>query len=114
MLGFEGLSLETVKARSLSRAKRGWGLAGTSWRRRAGSSGLRVLISKNLVWPSATAWSFHAPPPLAPLPEWPKSLWGCSSHTALQPSAQGMQTAQGDPEPCWEIPPHSGRLQKAP
>lgn len=32
--------------------------------------------------------------------------------TAL--SAQEMRAAQGDPEPCWEIPPDSGRLQKAP
>lgn len=36
------------------------------------------------------------------------------SHYATAFSAEEMQTAQGDPEPCWEIPPNSGRLQKAP
>lgn len=53
MLSAEGLSLETIKSKSLSRAKRGWGLAGTG-RGRGAVSGLQILISRDLGWPSAT------------------------------------------------------------
>lgn len=42
MLSFEGLSLETMRARSLFRAKRGWGLAGTSRGQAAVSPWLQV------------------------------------------------------------------------
>lgn len=92
--GLEGLALETVTAKSLSRAKRGWGPAGTNGERGAGSPGLRV-ISRDLVWPGGTVWSFHTPitcpTPGATSEQVAPQLSPCA--TAL--SMQELQTARG-------------------
>lgn len=112
MPSIEGLSLETVKGKSLQRAKRGWGLAGTS-RERGAVSGLQGLVSRDLGWPSAMVWPCHAPPPPAPLPEWCKSRRHHSSHTTA-PSTQEMLRLQGHPEPWWDTPSPPSETSESP